>query len=97
MFGGGNNMEKQLFNLKFAAKNLERSSNKCEKEEKAEKLKLKKVTNIMERWNDYDSSFTCVDLDNHLSGELSYPQNLLPSICQYVKDSEYHLLNVLSI
>ncbi|XP_066914702.1 charged multivesicular body protein 1B2-like [Clytia hemisphaerica] len=43
MFGGGNNLEKQLFNLKFAAKNLERSSKKCEKEEKAEKLKLKKA------------------------------------------------------
>jgi len=43
MFGGGNNLEKQLFNLKFAAKNLERSSKKCEKEEKTEKLKLKKA------------------------------------------------------
>ncbi|CAH3164406.1 unnamed protein product [Porites lobata] len=43
MFGGGNNLEKQLFNLKFAAKNLVRSSQKCEKEEKAEKLKLKKA------------------------------------------------------
>lgn len=36
-------MEKHLFNLKFAAKNLERSSKKCEKEEKAEKVKLKKA------------------------------------------------------
>lgn len=36
-------MEKHLFNLKFAAKNMERSSKKCEKEEKAEKLKLKKA------------------------------------------------------
>jgi len=36
-------MEKHLFNLKFAAKNLERNSKKCEKEEKAEKLKLKKA------------------------------------------------------
>ncbi|XP_074640096.1 charged multivesicular body protein 1B1-like [Tubulanus polymorphus] len=43
MFGGGNNLEKELFNLKFAAKNLERSSKKCEKEEKTEKLKLKKA------------------------------------------------------
>ncbi|XP_065649626.1 charged multivesicular body protein 1B1 isoform X2 [Hydra vulgaris] len=43
MFGGGNNLEKQLFNLKFAAKDLERSSKKCEKEEKAEKLKLKRA------------------------------------------------------
>lgn len=43
MFGGGNNLEKQLFNLRFAAKNLERSSKKCEKEEKAEKAKLKKA------------------------------------------------------
>lgn len=36
-------MEKHLFNLKFAAKNMERSAKKCEKEEKAEKLKLKKA------------------------------------------------------
>lgn len=32
-----------LFNLKFAAKDLERNSKKCEKEEKAEKLKCKKA------------------------------------------------------
>ena len=37
-------MEKHLFNLKFAAKELERSSKKCDKEEKAEKLKLKKYS-----------------------------------------------------
>ena len=30
----------------FAAKDLERKSKKCEKEEKAEKLKLKKVSTI---------------------------------------------------
>ena len=36
-------MEKHLFNLKFAAKELERCSKKCDKEEKAEKLKLKKA------------------------------------------------------
>merc|ERR1712183_1193185 len=36
-------MEKHLFNLKFAAKELERNSKKCDKEEKAEKLKLKKA------------------------------------------------------
>ena len=36
-------MEKHLFNLKFAAKDLERCSKKCDKEEKAEKLKLKKA------------------------------------------------------
>merc|ERR1712189_127338 len=35
--------EKHLFNLKFAAKNLERQSKKCEKEEKAEKAKLKRA------------------------------------------------------
>lgn len=32
-----------LFNLKFAAKDLERNSKKCEKEEKTEKLKCKKA------------------------------------------------------
>ncbi|XP_016143812.1 charged multivesicular body protein 1b-1-like [Sinocyclocheilus grahami] len=37
------NMEKNLFNLKFAAKELQRSSKKCDKEEKAEKAKVKKV------------------------------------------------------
>merc|ERR1712038_1660034 len=36
-------MEKHLFNLKFASKELERCSKKCDKEEKAEKLKLKKA------------------------------------------------------
>ena len=36
-------MEKHLFNLKFASKQLLRDSKKCEKEEKAEKLKLKKA------------------------------------------------------
>ena len=36
-------MEKHLFNLKFAAKELERASKKADKEEKAEKLKLKKA------------------------------------------------------
>lgn len=36
-------MENHLFNLKFAAKELERNSKRCEKEEKAEKLKTKKA------------------------------------------------------
>ncbi|OQV13106.1 Charged multivesicular body protein 1b [Hypsibius exemplaris] len=35
-------MEKHLFNLKFAAKELDRSSKKCDKEERVEKEKLKK-------------------------------------------------------
>ena len=37
------NMEKHLFNLKFAAKELGRSAKKCDKEEKAEKAKIKKA------------------------------------------------------
>merc|ERR1712168_376953 len=36
-------MENHLFNLKFAAKNLERSAKKCEKEEKTEKAAIKKA------------------------------------------------------
>ncbi|XP_055626363.1 charged multivesicular body protein 1B2 [Toxorhynchites rutilus septentrionalis] len=36
-------MEKHLFNLKFAVKDLERNAKKCEKEEKAEILKTKKA------------------------------------------------------
>lgn len=36
-------MEKHLFNLKFAAKDLERQAKKCEKSERDEKLKLKKA------------------------------------------------------
>lgn len=36
-------MEKHLFNLKFAAKELNRSAKKCDKEEKAEKAKIKKA------------------------------------------------------
>jgi len=35
-------MEKHLFNLKFAAKDLERNSKKCEKQEREEKAKVKK-------------------------------------------------------
>ena len=36
-------LEKQYFNLKFAAKQLERNAKKCQKEEKEEKLKLKRA------------------------------------------------------
>uniref|UniRef100_A0A3Q0S3I9 Charged multivesicular body protein 1B n=1 Tax=Amphilophus citrinellus TaxID=61819 RepID=A0A3Q0S3I9_AMPCI len=36
-------MEKNLFNLKFAAKELQRNSKKCDKEEKLEKAKVKKA------------------------------------------------------
>ncbi|XP_064628327.1 charged multivesicular body protein 1b-like [Lineus longissimus] len=36
-------MDKQLFNLKFAAKQMERSAKKAEKDEKTEKNKLKKA------------------------------------------------------
>ena len=34
-----------LFNLKFAAKQMAREAKKCEKAEKEEKIKLKKVSN----------------------------------------------------
>lgn len=36
-------MEKHLFNLKFAVKDLERNAKKCEKEEKLERAKAKKA------------------------------------------------------
>ncbi|XP_068438975.1 charged multivesicular body protein 1b-like [Clinocottus analis] len=36
-------MEKHLFNLKFAAKELQRNSKKCDKEEGAEKAKVKQA------------------------------------------------------
>lgn len=36
-------MDTHLFNLKFAAKDLQRNSKKCEKEEKSEKAKVKKA------------------------------------------------------
>ncbi|KAJ8910988.1 hypothetical protein NQ315_010817 [Exocentrus adspersus] len=36
-------MEKHLFNLKFAAKELERNSKRCDKEEKQEKAKTKQA------------------------------------------------------
>eukprot|EP00118_Oscarella_pearsei_P012593 m.93850 g.93850 ORF g.93850 m.93850 type:complete len:78 (+) comp36803_c0_seq15:807-1040(+) len=36
-------MDKHLFNLKFAAKQLDRNAKKCDKEEKAEKVKLKRA------------------------------------------------------
>ncbi|KAM7072864.1 charged multivesicular body protein 1B2-like [Molossus nigricans] len=37
------NMEKYLFNLKFAAKERNRNAKKCDNEEKAEKAKIKKA------------------------------------------------------
>jgi len=36
-------IQEHLFNLKFAAKGLERNAKKCEKEEREEKTKLKRV------------------------------------------------------
>ncbi|XP_037124974.1 charged multivesicular body protein 1b [Syngnathus acus] len=36
-------MEKHLFNLKFASKELQRNSKKCDKDEKTEKAKVKKA------------------------------------------------------
>ena len=45
--GIGSSSEKQLldqiFNLKFTSKQLARSANKCVKDEKSEKLKVKKA------------------------------------------------------
>lgn len=38
-----NIISENLFNLKFAAKELQRNSKKCDKEEKLEKVKVKKV------------------------------------------------------
>jgi len=44
LFGGGTKqLENQLFQLKFTAKQLQRLSKKCEKEEKEEKAKIKKA------------------------------------------------------
>ncbi|KAF7645466.1 hypothetical protein LDENG_00204000, partial [Lucifuga dentata] len=37
------NMDKHLFNLKFAVKELQRNSKRCDKEEKTEKTKVKKA------------------------------------------------------
>ncbi len=37
---GGDNLLDQIFKLKFTSKQLVKSSNKCEREEKAEKLKV---------------------------------------------------------
>ena len=37
---GGDKLLDQIFNLKFTSKQLVKSSSKCEKEEKAEKLKV---------------------------------------------------------
>ncbi|TEA34477.1 hypothetical protein DBR06_SOUSAS36610007, partial [Sousa chinensis] len=39
-------ISEHLFNLKFAAKELNRNAKKCDKEEKAEKAKIKKVSNF---------------------------------------------------
>jgi len=37
---GGDKLLDQIFNLKFTSKQLVKSSSKCEKEEKSEKLKV---------------------------------------------------------
>lgn len=37
---GGDKLLDQIFNLKFTSKQLVKSSNKCEREEKGEKLKV---------------------------------------------------------
>lgn len=42
--GSSTEFAEHLFNLKFAAKELERNAKKCEKEEKVEKTKLKKAS-----------------------------------------------------
>ncbi|CAN7982759.1 unnamed protein product, partial [Ixodes pacificus] len=42
--GSSTEFAEHLFNLKFAAKDLERNAKKCEKEEKVEKTKLKKAS-----------------------------------------------------
>ena len=39
----GDKLLEQVFNLKFMAKQLNRSAVKCEKDEKAERLKVKKA------------------------------------------------------
>ena len=41
----------ELFNLKFAAKDLERNAKKSEKSEKEEKNKLKKVSCVTLYWH----------------------------------------------
>ena len=41
-FGGDKRMMDQIFNLKFTAKQLVRTSKKCEKEEKEEKSKARR-------------------------------------------------------
>lgn len=43
-------MTEHLFNLKFAAKELERNAKKCDKEEKAEKAKVKKVMQLAQTY-----------------------------------------------
>ena len=51
----------------FATKNLVRSSQKCEKEEKAEKLKLKKV-----KWNEMKTLFVCLANSWQLMVDIDY-------------------------
>ncbi|KAL9311572.1 ESCRT-related protein CHMP1A [Arabidopsis thaliana] len=41
--GNTDKLMNQIFDLKFTSKSLQRQSRKCEKEEKAEKLKVKKA------------------------------------------------------
>lgn len=43
MFSYNSKLQDQIFNLKFAAKQFTKESQKAEKEEKAEKLKIKKA------------------------------------------------------
>ena len=41
--GNGPSVEENLFNLKFTSKQMIRESQKMEKQEKAERIKIKKV------------------------------------------------------
>jgi hypothetical protein len=43
MFIGDSKLQDQIFNLKFSAKQFSKESQKAEKEERAEKLKIKKA------------------------------------------------------
>ena len=49
MFNTNDRLLDQIFNLKFTSKQLVRASRKCEKEEKDEKLKIKKAMEKSER------------------------------------------------
>lgn len=66
MFNSSNKLFDQIFELKFTSKQLNKQSQKCESEEKAEKVKAKKAMEKGKR--DGLSGLQCLNLESTIMG-----------------------------